>query len=438
MPSEPAASAVTFPRETGSSTLTAGRAAGFSPPSGPTGLATGGVWPWAAPLSSFQGRGRSTPTWGPPATGRLGRRLRRSRLRLGLGLRMGLRLGLWLRLWLRLGLGLGRRSWICRRLWGLRIDRGRRPRRWPRRRRLRRLRFGRRGFWRRSRRVFLVPLFLHPVGDRVRPAARPLRFRVRRRILFRCRHGRLRSFFRQQKGRRADGQRPPKPRPRSRRFSRRWRRKVARGDGEPRRPLRPPSSRTRRTAISSRPAPRRFARAEGCGLAGRRRGLPCGGRRGLALLLLDRGEENDGLRLTRQLPLLQRPIDLRRQLKPLLRPLRHHLRADVDQVRRRVRPLAVNAPRLLVLVFEDAFGQRPLRKRRMAGKEEIERAAEGVNVRAVVEAGRSQGLFGRQVIDRAEDPLLRPLRVAVAPPIAPTPCPGSSPLPGCSPADSKA
>jgi len=101
----------------------------------------------------------------------------------------------------------------------------------------------------------------------------------------------------------------------------------------------------------------------------------------------------------------QRVAHLGRRLIAIARLLGHHLPADRDQLFRHIGPELPDRLRIDRLVLHQLLVQRTLGKRRAAGQQVVEGAAERVDVGPVVEA-HPQGLLRRQIVDRTEDPLL--------------------------------
>lgn len=82
-----------------------------------------------------------------------------------------------------------------------------------------------------------------------------------------------------------------------------------------------------------------------------------------------------------------------------LRLLGHHPLTDIDQLLRCVRPIEKNVAGFLRLVLDEPLRERALRKRRMSGEKEVERAAQRINIGPMIEIRRFQSLLGGHVID---------------------------------------
>ena len=96
-------------------------------------------------------------------------------------------------------------------------------------------------------------------------------------------------------------------------------------------------------------------------------------------------------------PLGQPHGHVARRLRPFVRLLGHHRLADFHERRRRIRPGLENRFRPGRLMLQQPLGDRAFRERRAAGEQEIERAAQAVDVRAAVRLVAVECLFRGQV-----------------------------------------
>ena len=84
------------------------------------------------------------------------------------------------------------------------------------------------------------------------------------------------------------------------------------------------------------------------------------------------------------------------------RLLGHHPQANIDQRRRRIFSFFVNARGHLVLMLPNALRQTTIRKWRMTGEQEIQRAAQTIDVGPFIDRVAVASLLRRQIVGRAK------------------------------------